>query len=72
MHIFNKSFEKYILREQFWKITDVLKCIFWGSNFKKSPMLWNVFFEGAILKTTQNLECIFWGSNFFLFMAATD
>ena len=38
----------------------ILKCIFW-----RALTLWNVFFEGAILKSTYVLKCFFWGSNLF-------
>ena len=41
-------FEMYFLREQFW-------C---------GPIFWNVYFEGAILKSTYVLKCIFWGRSY--------
>ena len=41
--------EMHFLREQFWK----------------ALMFWNIFFEGAILKSTYVLKCIFWGSNLY-------
>ena len=45
----DKSFETHFLREQFWR----------------ALMFWNVFFEGAILKSTYALKCIFCGRDFF-------
>ena len=50
----DKSFEMHFLREQFWR----------------ALMFWNVFFEGAILKSTYVLKCIFWGRDFLEFMVA--
>ena len=44
--------------------TYFLKCIIWGSNFKKHLCFENAFFDAAILKSTYVLKCIFWSSNY--------